>query len=220
LGTQQRQGVLAPGRRSSDPCPSLTATSRSRNSTTAGEAARGTQLPGRARPVQGAGRLRDGLRLPVPGLFTWLVPRYGRFTKAAILHDFLCDEAKEGRFIRSQADGIFRRVMRELGVGFIRRWVMWAAVRLGSGWGVFQPSLWQSCSSSSSRRPRRRSCLPDGGYPGGACRLLDRRAAVLPGPEAIQQQAGQRATACPEAVVSNRCGCHALRDRKACVWAR
>jgi hypothetical protein len=51
----------------------------------------------------------------VPGLFTWLVPRYGRFTKAAILHDFLCDEAKEGRFIRSQADGIFRRVMRELG---------------------------------------------------------------------------------------------------------
>jgi hypothetical protein len=96
----------------------------------------------------------------VPGLFTWLVPRYGRFTKAAILHDFLCDEAKEGRFIRSQADGIFRRVMRELGVGFIRRWVMWAAVRLGSGWGVFQPSLWQSCSSSSSRRPRRRSGLP------------------------------------------------------------
>ena len=79
----------------------------------------------------------------MPGLFTWLVPRYGRFTKAAILHDFLCDEAKEGRFIRSQADGIFRRVMRELGVGFIRRWVMWAAVRLGSGWGVFQPNLWQ-----------------------------------------------------------------------------
>ena len=79
----------------------------------------------------------------VPGLFTWLVPRYGRFTKAAILHDFLCDEAKEGRFIRSQADGIFRRVMRELGVGFIRRWVMWAAVRLGSGWGVFQPNFWQ-----------------------------------------------------------------------------
>ena len=79
----------------------------------------------------------------VPGLFTLLVPRYGRFTKAAILHDFLCDEAKEGRFIRSQADGIFRRVMRELGVGFIRRWVMWAAVRLGSGWGVFQPNLWQ-----------------------------------------------------------------------------
>ena len=34
-------------------------------------------------------------------------------------------------------------MMRELGVGFIRRWVMWAAVRLGSGWGVFQPNLWQ-----------------------------------------------------------------------------
>jgi hypothetical protein len=79
----------------------------------------------------------------VPGAFTWLVPRYGRFTKAAILHDFLCDEARGGRFIRSQADGIFRRVMHELGVGFLLRWITWAAVRLGSGWGVFQPTLWQ-----------------------------------------------------------------------------
>jgi len=79
----------------------------------------------------------------VPGLFTWLIPRYGRFTKAAILHDYLCDEAKAGRFIRAQADGIFRRVMRELGIGFLRRWIMWAAVRLGSGRAVLQPNLWQ-----------------------------------------------------------------------------
>lgn len=79
----------------------------------------------------------------VPGLFTWLIPRYGRFTKAAILHDYLCDEAKAGRFIRAQADGIFRRVMRELGIGFLRRWIMWAAVRLGSGRAVLQPNFRQ-----------------------------------------------------------------------------
>lgn len=29
----------------------------------------------------------------VPQAFSWLVPRYGRYTRAAILHDCLCTEA-------------------------------------------------------------------------------------------------------------------------------
>ena len=74
----------------------------------------------------------------VPRILTWLLPRYGRYTKAAILHDFLCDEARAGRLQRSDADGMFRRAMRELGVSFLKRWLMWAAVRAGSvgeaGW--------------------------------------------------------------------------------------
>jgi hypothetical protein len=65
----------------------------------------------------------------VPAAFTWLVPRYGVYTKAAVLHDFLCDG---GLVSRADADGIFRRSMRELGVSLLRRWVMWAAVRLHS----------------------------------------------------------------------------------------
>jgi hypothetical protein len=64
----------------------------------------------------------------VPTAFVWLVPKYGRYTKSAILHDFLCEESKAGRFDRDDADGIFRRTMRELGVSFLRRWIMWAAV--------------------------------------------------------------------------------------------
>jgi hypothetical protein len=68
----------------------------------------------------------------VPRFLTWLVPTYGRYTKAAILHDWLWDEATAGRFNRADADGIFCRSMRELGVPFLRRWLMWAAVRLGS----------------------------------------------------------------------------------------
>lgn len=75
----------------------------------------------------------------VPHFFTWLVPRYGRYTRAAVLHDYLCLEAHAGRFNRHDADGIFRRTMRELGVGFLRRWIMWTAVRVGSGWG----GLWK-----------------------------------------------------------------------------
>jgi Protein of unknown function (DUF1353) len=33
---------------------------------------------------------------------------------------------------RLDADGIFRQAMRELGVPFLRRWIMWAAVRWGA----------------------------------------------------------------------------------------
>ena len=69
----------------------------------------------------------------VPRVFVWFIPRYGRYTKAAILHDYLCRvEVPARRISRIDADGIFRQAMRELGVPFLRRWIMWAAVRLGA----------------------------------------------------------------------------------------
>ena len=71
----------------------------------------------------------------VPFFLTWLVPRYGRFTKAAILHDHLWKECRDGRFEWADADGILRRAMRELNVPFLRRWFMWGAVRLASIFG-------------------------------------------------------------------------------------
>jgi Protein of unknown function (DUF1353) len=63
----------------------------------------------------------------VPRLFTWLVPSAGKYTKAAVLHDYLCDT---GVVPRNDADGVFRRAMRELGVPTVRRYLMWGAVRL------------------------------------------------------------------------------------------
>jgi hypothetical protein len=78
----------------------------------------------------------------VPTVFVWLIPRYGVYTKAAILHDFLCRLAPVSR---ADADGIFRRALRELGVSALRRWIMWAAVRAGgrlSGAGAGQWLLW------------------------------------------------------------------------------
>ena len=75
----------------------------------------------------------DGMRTDfasVPRVFVWLLPRYGRWTKAAILHDLLWREhAAQGRMDWIDADGVFRRAMRELGVPFLRRWLMWTAVR-------------------------------------------------------------------------------------------
>jgi hypothetical protein len=69
----------------------------------------------------------------VPRVFVWFLPRYGRYTKAAILHDYLCRvPVANGTLPRSEADRIFRQSMRELEVAFLRRWIMWAAVRLGA----------------------------------------------------------------------------------------
>jgi Protein of unknown function (DUF1353) len=69
----------------------------------------------------------------VPRVFVWFLPRYGRYTRAAILHDYLWSVAvPAGRVTRLDADGIFRAAMRELGVPFLRRWIMWAAVRWGA----------------------------------------------------------------------------------------
>ena len=99
----------------------------------------------------------------VPRALTWLFPRYGTYTKAAVLHDYLChhfgtesldvyparsevaDAAAgpvEPRTLeledRSDADEIFRLVMHELGVPWARRWVMWSAVT----WATLLTSLW------------------------------------------------------------------------------
>jgi Protein of unknown function (DUF1353) len=69
----------------------------------------------------------------VPRVFVWFLPRYGRYTKAAIFHDYLLrDAVPAGQLTLAQADGIFRRAMWELGVPFLRRWMMWGAVRIGA----------------------------------------------------------------------------------------
>lgn len=86
----------------------------------------------------------------VPRVVTWLIPRYGRYTKAAIIPDYLCDVAvPRGEISRADADGVFRRALRELGVAFLRRWLMWAAVRLDAARDDPR-TLW---------RPRRRAFL-------------------------------------------------------------
>lgn len=69
----------------------------------------------------------------VPRVFVWLLPRYGRWTQAAILHDYLWDLSRHHQFQKVDADGIFNRALRELEVPFLRRWIMWTAVRWASG---------------------------------------------------------------------------------------
>jgi hypothetical protein len=69
----------------------------------------------------------------VPRVFVWFLQRYGAYTLAAILHDHLWrDLATNGKMEFIDADATFRRAMRQLGVPFLTRWMMWSAVRWGA----------------------------------------------------------------------------------------
>ncbi len=68
----------------------------------------------------------------IPSQLRWFIPKYGRYNRAAVLHDWLIREQGSPPVGRADADGIFRRSMREIGVGFVRRWLMWAAVRVAA----------------------------------------------------------------------------------------
>jgi hypothetical protein len=80
-----------------------------------------------------------------------MIPPFGIYEQAAYLHDWLCSELnryhrqmiawKAGRLPNPplppqidavDTDGLFRRVMREGGVGFLTRWVMYVGVRWGA----------------------------------------------------------------------------------------
>jgi hypothetical protein len=82
----------------------------------------------------------------VPRIGVWLIPRFGRYTRAAILHDWLC---KTQPIPPVDVDGVFRRVMREEGVQPVKRYLMWAGVRWGAltdprrrrGWWRTAPQL-------------------------------------------------------------------------------
>lgn len=74
----------------------------------------------------------------IPPFLTWLIPRYGRHTLAAIVHDHLQDCIADRHGFRlntadpevtsAEADYILREAMRPSGVPFVQRWVMWAGV--------------------------------------------------------------------------------------------
>ncbi len=93
----------------------------------------------------------------VPRPFRWLIDVGGDHAPAAVLHDYLTRSRKMvyrdvypspvirglcPSLSRSDADGVFRRVLHELGVSAPRRWLMWAGVRVGCGMQDATPQDW------------------------------------------------------------------------------
>ena len=71
------------------------------------------------------GFLTDFASIPRP--LWWLLPRWGKYGNAAVIHDFCYWEQ---RYSRHRADRIFLEAMKVLGVKPITRSVMFAAVWL------------------------------------------------------------------------------------------
>lgn len=76
----------------------------------------------------------------IPRAFRFLISVNGNHRPAAIVHDYLYSKKgaltiknKLVKVTRKQADQIFLEAMKELGVNFITRRVMYSAVRMG-GW--------------------------------------------------------------------------------------
>jgi Protein of unknown function (DUF1353) len=68
----------------------------------------------------------------VPGVVAWFVPRAGRYARAAVLHDYLWRFPDRTGCDRREADYRFRLQMQRDGVSLLRRWIVWAAVRMAA----------------------------------------------------------------------------------------
>lgn len=92
--------------------------------------------PGSGRAITvPAGFVTDGAS--VPRFLWWLLPTWGRYSRAAVIHDHLCVLIDNGTPhplapTRRAADAIFFDAMGALGVGLITRWTLWLGVRWGA----------------------------------------------------------------------------------------
>ena len=101
---------------------------------------------GESYTVPKSGKLGTDLA-SIPAFASWLVPKDGRHTQAALLHDaMIVDSAKKEsqdyigpKVNDEEADRIFREGMHASGVPFVRRWMIWTAVAMRSLWMCRRP---------------------------------------------------------------------------------
>ena len=95
----------------------------------------------------------------IPGFAQWMISPFGRHSEAAVVHDWLYTLGTPGdEKGRRLADRTFRRALHLVGVGFFRRYIMYAAVRVGgkSGYGLETDYDFRDLVELKRRKP-----LPD-----------------------------------------------------------
>lgn len=86
-----------------------------------------------------AGYEFDGASVPRP---LWILKGFSPLDRsiiAALFHDFCCDRPDE--LDRVIADAVFVTLLKHSGVGCVRRWAMYKAVRMWSCWREIQATL-------------------------------------------------------------------------------
>lgn len=82
-----------------------------------------------------AGFQTDGAS--IPRIFWNILSPFGSYFPAALVHDYLYSKASTCNLTREQADGVFLQAMKDIGVGFVTRRIIYSAVRLG-GWASYK----------------------------------------------------------------------------------
>jgi hypothetical protein len=73
----------------------------------------------------------------VPGPTRWFLGSYGEHTPAVLLHDQLIPAPQQlPGMTDAYADRYLRFMLQDLGVRWLKRWVMWAAVALRTRWAA------------------------------------------------------------------------------------
>ena len=74
----------------------------------------------------------------VPGPLRWFVGTYGIHTPAVLIHDRLIPTPKhlDGKMTDQYADRYLRFMLQDLGMRWLKRWVMWAGVALRTRWAA------------------------------------------------------------------------------------
>ena len=90
----------------------------------------------------------------VPRFLWWIFPPMGDTDAAAIIHDLLCEKCILPRHI---SDTIFRQIMKETNVPFLKRTCMYYGVRLGAVYNLIR----DRCTTSSNKRSEDKSTSDD-----------------------------------------------------------
>ena len=66
----------------------------------------------------------------IPNICNIIVPKLGKYNKGAVIHDFLYQMVREGKFDRTISDAVFYEIMKVSGVRFTQRMLIYLILRL------------------------------------------------------------------------------------------
>ena len=84
----------------------------------------------------------------VPRVFWNILPPFGKYDGAAILHDWLYSTQQ---FTRSKSDGLLLEALESEGVSWLTRWVIYLGVRAG-GWAAWDGHTQENISKIGHKK--------------------------------------------------------------------
>lgn len=70
----------------------------------------------------------------IPRMFQHIISPVGKWSSAALFHDYIYSKQFEGNISRKQADDMFYVLARHYHTNAVTAWVMWACVRMFGKW--------------------------------------------------------------------------------------